>query len=73
MVSWSPENRAERVSVDGRAQTRARLLKRAGLVAGALVLLTVLLAVTGHWILTIIVAVAAAVAVWAYLQARTVR
>ena len=61
------------MSVGGRAQTRARLLKRAGLVAGALVLLTVLLAVTGHWVLTIIVAVAAAVAVWAYLQARTVR
>jgi hypothetical protein len=61
------------MSAGGRAGTRARLLKRAGLVAGALVLLTLVLAATGHWVLTIIVALAAAVAVWAFLQARTVR
>ena len=61
------------MSTGGRGQTRARLLRRAGLVAGALVLLTLVFAITGHWVLTIIAGVAAAVAVWAFLQARTVR
>jgi hypothetical protein len=60
------------MSMSGRAGTRARLLKRMGLVAGGLVVLTLLLLITGHWILTIIVGIAAAVAVWAFLQARTV-
>jgi hypothetical protein len=58
--------------MSGRAGTRARLLKRMGLVAGGLVVLTLLLAITGHWILTIIFGIAAAVAVWVFLQARTV-
>jgi hypothetical protein len=43
------------------------------LIAGALVLLTVVFLVTGHWVLTIIAAVAAAVASWVFLQARAVR
>ena len=61
------------MSVSGRSRTRERVLRRAALIAGVLVLLTVLLVVTGHWVLAIIAAVPAAVAVWALLQARTVR
>jgi hypothetical protein len=61
------------MSVGGRTRTRERVLRRAALIAGALVLLTVLFVVTGHWVLAIIAAVPAAVAVWAFLQARTVR
>ena len=61
------------MSAGGRTRTRERVLRRAALIAGALVLLTVLFAVTGHWVLAIIAAVPAAVAVWALFQARTVR
>ena len=61
------------MSTGGRARTRARLLQRAGLIAAGLVLLTLVFAVTGHWVLTIIAGLAAAVAVWVFLQARTVR
>jgi low affinity Fe/Cu permease len=43
------------------------------LIAGALVVLSLLFAVSGHWVLTIITAVAATVAVWVLLQARAVR
>jgi hypothetical protein len=43
------------------------------LVAVALVLLAVVFLLTGHWILAIIAAVPAGVAVWAFLQARAVR
>jgi hypothetical protein len=57
----------------GRARARGRALQRAGLIAGALVVLTLLLLVTGHWVLAIIAGVPAAVAVWVFLQARTVR
>lgn len=61
------------MSVGGRADTRQRLLRRAALLAGVLVLVALLFLVSGHWILGLIFAVAAAVAVWGYLQARTVR
>ena len=61
------------MSVGGRARERGRILRRAALVAGALVLLTLLLLVTGHWVLAIIAGLPAAVAVWVFLQARTVR
>jgi hypothetical protein len=61
------------MSAGGRARARGRVLKRAALIAGALVVLTVLFVVTGHWVLAIIAAVAAAVAVWLFLQARAVR
>ena len=61
------------MSVDGRAQTRGRLLKRAALIAAALVLLTLLLLLSGHWILAIIFGIPAVVAVWVFVQARTVR
>jgi hypothetical protein len=49
------------------------VLRRAGLIAGILVLLALLFLVTGHWILGVIFAVAAAAAVWVFVQARTVR
>ena len=63
----------ERISVGGRARARARVLRRTAIVAGALVLLTLLLLITGHWVLAIIAGLPAAVAVWVFLQARTVR
>ena len=61
------------MSSDGRARARGRILRRAALIAGALVLLTVVLLLTGHWVLAIIIAVPAFVAVWLFLQARAVR
>lgn len=61
------------MAVDGRAQTRQRMLRRAGLVAIVLVIVALLLLLSGHWILGIILGVAAAAAVWVYMQMRTVR
>jgi hypothetical protein len=61
------------MSVGGRAQTRQRILRRAALIAGVLVLLALLLLAGSHWILGAIVGVAAVVAIWVFLQARTVR
>ena len=61
------------MSLDGRARTRQRALRRAGLIAAILVLLALVFLLSGHWILGIIFAVAAAAAVWVFLQARTVR
>jgi hypothetical protein len=61
------------MSIGGRAQTRGRLLKRGGLVAGVLALLALVFLLTGHWVLGIIFGAAAAAAIWVFLQARTVR
>jgi hypothetical protein len=61
------------MSVGGRAQMRERILRRAALIAGVLVLLTLLFLVSGHWVLAIIFAAAAAAAIWGFLQARSVR
>jgi hypothetical protein len=61
------------MSVGGRAQARGRVLRRAALAAGVLVLLALLFLVSGHWVLAVIVGAAAAVAIWVFLQARTVR
>jgi hypothetical protein len=61
------------MSVGGRGQMRSRVLRRTALAAGILVLVALLLLFSGHWILGIIFAVAAAVAIWAYRQARSVR
>ena len=60
------------MSVGGREQARRRILRRAGLIAGALVLLALLLLASGHWVLGVIFGAAAAVAVFVLLQARTV-
>lgn len=61
------------MSVGGRGQVRGRVLRRAGLIAGILVLLALLFLVSGHWVLAAIFAAAAAAAIWVFLQARTVR
>jgi uncharacterized membrane protein YccC len=56
-----------------RAQTRQRLLRRGGLIAGVLLVLALVFLATGHWVLGVILAVAAAAAIWVVLQLRTVR
>ena len=61
------------MSVGGRASARERVLRRAAWIAAALVLLTLLFLISGHWILAVIFGVAGAVAVWVFAQARTVR
>ena len=65
--------RDDQVSAGGRARTRGNVLRRVALIAGALVVLALLLFLTGHWLLGIIVGVVAAAAVWGFLQARSVR
>jgi hypothetical protein len=49
------------------------MLRRLGLIAGVLVLAALLLLISGHWVLGVIFVAAAAVAIWVFLQARTVR
>jgi hypothetical protein len=61
------------MSAGGRASVRERVLRRAALIAAALVLLALLFLISGHWILAVIFAAAGAVAVWVFSQARTVR
>lgn len=61
------------MSDGGRVQTRRRMLRRASLVAGVLVLLALVLLISGHWILGVVLGAAAAVATWLLLQVRTVR
>ena len=61
------------MSAGGRAQVRGRLLRRAALAAGVLLLLTLVFLSSGHWLLGIIFGAAAFVAVWVFLQARSVR
>jgi hypothetical protein len=61
------------VSLGGRAAARDRIMRRVAWVAGALVVLTLLLVLTGHWILGVIFALLAAAAVWGFAQARAVR
>jgi hypothetical protein len=61
------------MTVGGRGRARERVLRRAALIAGVLVLLALLFLASGHWILGVIVAAAAAAAIWFFLQARTVR
>jgi hypothetical protein len=60
------------MSVSGRAQTRHSVLRRAGLIAGILVLVALVLLITGHWLLGVIFGVVAAAAIWVFLQLRTV-
>jgi hypothetical protein len=49
------------------------MLRRAALIAGALVLVALLLLLSGHWVLGVIFGVAAVIAGWVFLQARSVR
>jgi hypothetical protein len=61
------------MSVGGRANARARALRRAAIIAGVLVLVALLFLASGHWVLGVIFAAAAVAAIWVFLQARTVR
>jgi hypothetical protein len=61
------------MSVGGRGDARQRVLRRAGLIAAVLVIVALLFLLSSHWILGIIFGAAAVAAVWAFLQARTVR
>ena len=61
------------MSISGRGRARQSFLRRGGLVAGVLVLLTLVFLVSGHWILGIIFGAVAVVAIWVLVQARTVR
>jgi len=61
------------MSHGGRAGARQRMLRRAGLLAGILALVALLFLIGGHWVLGVIFGVAAAVAIWVFLQARSVR
>lgn len=61
------------MSMTGRGQARQRMLRRTGIVAAVLVVLALLFLVSGHWLIGLILAVAAAGAVWVFLQARSVR
>ena len=61
------------MSVGGRAQTRQRMLRRAALITGVLVLLALVFLLTGHWVLGVIFGVVAAIAVLVFFQVRTVR
>jgi hypothetical protein len=61
------------MSVGGRGRVRERVLRRTAIAAAILVLLALLLLFSGHWILGIIFAIAAVIAVWAFQQARSVR
>lgn len=61
------------MSIGGRTRERQRLLQRARLIAGALVIVALLLLITGHWVLALIVGAVAAGAIWVFLQARSVR
>jgi len=61
------------MSAGGRARTRSTFLRRALIAAGLFIVLALVLLSGGHWILGIISAAIAIVAVWVYVQARSVR
>jgi len=61
------------MTMTGRDQARQRLLRRTGIGAAVLVVLALFLLLNGHWVIGLILAVAAAAAVWVFLQARSVR
>jgi hypothetical protein len=61
------------MAVGGRGQQRARILRMGWLTTAVLVVLAVLFAVSGHWILTIVTALLAAAAGWVVTQMRAVR
>jgi hypothetical protein len=49
------------------------MVRRAGLIAAVLALVALLFLISGHWILGVIFGIAAAAAIWLFLQVRTVR
>jgi|GEM_PF-7035691 hypothetical protein len=56
-----------------RGRARQNLQRRAGIVTAIVVVLALILLLSGHWILGIVLGVAAVAAVAAFLQLRTVR
>jgi uncharacterized membrane protein len=56
-----------------RGRARQNLRRRAGIVTAIVVVLALILLLSGHWILGIVLGVAAVAAVAAFLQLRTVR
>jgi len=62
------------VSSDGgRAGLRRRYLRRVAILAGALVLVALLLLSSGHWVVGLLFGAAAVVAILVFMQLRTVR
>ena len=61
------------MSMGGRQLERRKMVRRTGLISAALVVLALLLLISGHWLLAIIFGVPAVVAVWVFVQARSVR
>ncbi len=61
------------MSIGGRAQMRGRLLRRAGLIGGVLLLVALLFLISGHWVVGLLFAAVAAAAIWVFVQARSVR
>ncbi|HZQ15270.1 MAG TPA: hypothetical protein VFA82_00725 [Gaiellaceae bacterium] len=61
------------MNVDGRGQARRTFLRRVGLAGAVLAVLALLFLVSGHWILGIVLGAAAVAAIWAFVQARSVR
>jgi hypothetical protein len=61
------------MSVGGRAGLRKRYLRRVAILAGVLVLLTLLLFSSGHWVLGLFFGAATVVAILVFAQMRTVR
>lgn len=59
--------------MNGRADTRARFLRRVGLAAVVLALLALIFLASGHWLIGLVLAIGAVAAGWAFLQARSVR
>ena len=49
------------------------MLRRAGLIAGGLVLVALVLLISGHWVLGVMFGVVALAAIWVFWQARDVR
>jgi hypothetical protein len=60
------------MSVGGRAALRKRYLRRVAILAGVLVLLALLLLTSGHWVLGLVFAAAAVVAILVFVQMRAV-
>jgi hypothetical protein len=56
-----------------RGRARQNLQRRAGIVTAIVVVLALILLLSGHWILGIVLGVAAVAAVAAFLQLHTVR
>lgn len=59
--------------MSARGQTRGRLLRRMGWIAAGVALLALLFLISGHWILGLVFGAVAVVAIWLFLQLRTVR